>query len=43
MEDYLAMHENPVPLPFLKEVLKIAKFEPETCEVVDSFEPLEKK
>ena len=43
MEDYQAMHEDPVPLPYLKEVLKIAKFEPGTYEVVDSFEPPEKK
>jgi quinol monooxygenase YgiN len=43
MEDYQAMREDPTPLPYLKEALKIAKFEPGTYEVVDCFTPPEKK
>jgi quinol monooxygenase YgiN len=39
MEDYQAMREDPAPLPFLKEALKIAKFEPGTYEVVETFLP----
>ena len=39
MEYYQAMREDPVPLPYLKEALQIAKFEPGAYEVVETFEP----
>ena len=37
VEDYQAMRENPAPLPYLQEALKIAKFEPGMYEVVEIF------
>ncbi len=37
VEDYQAMRENPAPLPYLQQALTIAKFEPGTYEVVESF------
>lgn len=40
-EDYQAMREDPAPLPYLKEALEIAKFEPGMYEVVQTFSPPE--
>jgi hypothetical protein len=37
IEDYEAMRQNPAPLPYLQEALTIAKFEPGTYEVVDTY------
>jgi hypothetical protein len=37
MEDYEAMRQNPAPLPYLEEALTIAKFEPGTYEVVETY------
>src|SRR6266850_8447564 len=37
IEDYEAMRQNPAPLPYLQEALTIAKFEPGTYEVVETF------
>jgi len=39
MEDYLAMREDPRSLPYLREVLTMATFEPGAYEVVARFEP----
>ena len=39
INDYLAMRQDPVPLPFLQEALTIAKFEPGVYEVVRTFTP----
>ncbi|MDE1907045.1 MAG: antibiotic biosynthesis monooxygenase [Rhodospirillales bacterium] len=39
VEDYEAMRRDPGPLPFLKEALTIATFEPGIYEVVRSFSP----
>jgi len=39
VEDSEAMRRNPAPAPYLQEALTIAKFEPGTYEVVDSFQP----
>lgn len=36
-EDYQAMRENPAPLPYLKQALAIAKFEPGMYEVIQTF------
>ena len=38
-EDYLAMRQDPGPLPFLEEALTIAKFEPGMYEIVRTFWP----
>jgi quinol monooxygenase YgiN len=38
-QDYEAMRDNPAPLPFLKEALTFAKFEPGMYEVVRTFLP----
>ena len=38
-EDYQAMRQNPVQLPFLQEALTIATFEPGMYETVRTFEP----
>ncbi|WP_219836853.1 antibiotic biosynthesis monooxygenase [Paenibacillus sp. R14(2021)] len=38
-EDYQAMRDDPKPLPYLKEALTIAAFEPGMYEVVRTFEP----
>jgi quinol monooxygenase YgiN len=38
-EDYQAMRQDPGPLPFLKEALSIATFEPGMYEIVRSFSP----
>jgi len=38
-EDYQAMRQDPGPLPFLEEALRIAKFEPGIYEVVRKFSP----
>src|SRR6266700_2108868 len=38
-EDYHAMRQDPAPLPFLEEALRIAKFEPGIYEVVRTFSP----
>jgi quinol monooxygenase YgiN len=43
MEDYQAMREDPLPLPYLQGALKIAKFEPGSYEVVETFTPPVKK
>jgi quinol monooxygenase YgiN len=37
--DYQAMRANPAPLPYLKQALEIAKFEPGMYEVVRTFLP----
>jgi hypothetical protein len=37
LEDYEAMRQNPAPLPYLQEALTIAKFEPGTYEVVETY------
>ena len=39
-EDYQAMRQDPNPLPFLKEALTIAKFEPGMYEIVRTFSPI---
>jgi quinol monooxygenase YgiN len=39
IEDYQAMRENPAPLPYLRQALEIAKFEPGMYEVVEIFSP----
>jgi hypothetical protein len=39
IEDYEAMRKDPAPLPYLQEALTIAKFEPGTYEVVETFAP----
>jgi quinol monooxygenase YgiN len=38
-EDYAAMRADPAPLPYLKEALEIATFEPGMYEVVQEFHP----
>jgi hypothetical protein len=38
-EDYQAMRQNPGPLPFLREALTIATFEPGMYQIVRTFEP----
>ena len=38
-EDYQAMRKDPAPLPYLKQALEIATFEPGMYEVVQSFLP----
>ena len=38
-EEYQAMRENPAPLPYLRQALAIAKFEPGMYEVVQTFSP----
>jgi len=40
IDHYQAIRQDPVPLPFLEEALKIAKFEPGVYEVVRTFGPL---
>lgn len=37
VEDYQAMREDPAPLPYLREALTIAKFEPGMYEVVETY------
>jgi hypothetical protein len=37
MDDYQAMRNDPGPLPYLQEALKIAKFEPNSYKVVETF------
>ncbi len=37
MDDYQAMRNDPAPLPYLREALQIAKFEPGSYEVVETF------
>lgn len=37
IEHYEAMRKDPAPLPYLQEALRIAKFEPGTYEVVETF------
>jgi quinol monooxygenase YgiN len=39
IDDYQAMRQDPAPLPFLKEALTIAKFEPGVYKVVRTFTP----
>jgi len=39
IDDYQAMRQDPAPLPFLREALTIAKFEPGVYEVVRTFTP----
>lgn len=41
-EDYESMRRDPGLLPFLEEVLTIAKFEPGTYEIVRTFTPTER-
>lgn len=43
IEDYEAMRKDPDPLPYLRQALVIAKFEPGMYEVVESFRPGERK
>jgi quinol monooxygenase YgiN len=38
-KDYESMRADPAPLPYLKEALKIATFEPGIYEVVQEFQP----
>ncbi|MZQ83059.1 antibiotic biosynthesis monooxygenase [Paenibacillus sp. 5J-6] len=38
-EHYQAMRNDPKPLPYLQEAMKIATFEPGSYEVVKTFEP----
>jgi quinol monooxygenase YgiN len=38
-EDYATMRADPAPLPYLKEALEIATFEPGMYEVVQEFTP----
>ena len=38
-EDYQAMRKDPAPLPYLTQVLEIAKFDPGMYEIVQSFLP----
>ncbi len=40
-EHYQAMRKDPGPLPFLKEALTFASFEPGMYEIVKSFEPVD--
>lgn len=40
-EDYRAMRQDPGPLPFLEEALTIAKFEPGTYEIAQTFLPID--
>jgi quinol monooxygenase YgiN len=42
-EDYQAMRQDPGPLPFLKEALSIATFEPGMYEIVRTFWPADEK
>ena len=37
IEDYNAMREDPGPLPYLKEALEMAQFEPGMYEIVETF------
>ena len=37
VEDYQVMRENPAPLPFLRQALEIAKFDPGMYEVVEPY------
>jgi quinol monooxygenase YgiN len=37
VEDYQAMRENPAPLPYLRQALAIAKFDPGMYEVVETY------
>ena len=39
IDDYQAMRQDPVPLPFLQEALTIAKFEAGVYEIVRTFTP----
>ncbi len=39
IEDYEAMRKDPAPLPYLREALTIAKFEPGMYEVVETYLP----
>jgi len=39
IDDYLAMRNDPAPLPFFQEALKIARFEPGIYEVVQTYAP----
>jgi quinol monooxygenase YgiN len=40
MEQYQAMRRDPTSLPFLREALTIARFEPGVYEVVRTFDPI---
>ena len=40
IDEYQAMRQDPAPLPFFQEALKIAKFEPGIYEVVETFAPV---
>jgi quinol monooxygenase YgiN len=37
VEDYQAMRQNPAPQPYLRQALDIAKFDPGTYEVVETY------
>jgi len=37
VEDYQAMRDNPEPMPYLKQALAIAKFDPGMYEVVQTY------
>jgi quinol monooxygenase YgiN len=39
IEAYQAMRDDPAPLPYFKEILAFAKFDPGMYEVVQSFSP----
>ena len=43
IDEYQAMRQDPAPLPFLQEALKIARFEPGIYEVVRTFVPEHRK
>jgi quinol monooxygenase YgiN len=40
IDEYQAMRQDPAPLPFFQEALKIAKFESGIYEVVETFAPV---
>jgi quinol monooxygenase YgiN len=40
IDEYQAKRQDPAPLPFFQEALKIAKFEPGIYEVVETFAPV---
>ena len=40
IDEYQAVRQDPAPLPFFQEALKIAKFEPGIYEVVETFAPV---
>jgi len=43
MEDYQSFREEPAPVPYFAEALKIAKFEPGIYEVMETFDGAEER